>query len=323
MMKKALKKGKRLPGIIIILVLLLAMAAPAWAEYPTKPIKMLVGFRAGGGTDTMARMLAKPLGKILGQPITVVNKPGGAGGVAATLIKNSKPDGYTIGATLLITYSFMPNFSKKVKYTKDDFTYIAALGQFQEAFVCKADKPWNDFPDLIKWAKKNPDTELTYASITPIDKLFLAHISKKEGIKFRIMPVKGGAGLVPAILGDHVDFGFSGGIHYKYLKSGEMKVLAGLPENRLTATPDVPSLHEFGYSLVLENCFMAAGPKGLPKPILDKLSAAFEKAVNDKEYQSLLLDKLHYPPFYKSPEEVTNWVDKADKFYKNLIVETK
>jgi len=322
-MKKAIKKGRVLSVIVINLFLLLALVAPGWAEYPTKPIKMLVGFRAGGGTDTMARMLAKPLRKILGQPITVVNKPGGAGGVAATLIKSSKPDGYTIGAALLITYSFMPNFSEKVKYTKDDFTYIAALGQFQEAFVCKADKPCNDFSDLIKWAKKNPDTQLIYASVTPIDKLFLTYISKKEGIKFRIMPVKGGPGLVAAILGDHVDFGFSGGIHYQYLKSGKMKVLAALPENRLTATPNVPSLHEFGYSLVLENCFMAAGPKGLPKPILDKLAAAFEKAVNDKEYQSLLLDKLHYPPFYKGPKEVEKWVDKADVFYKNLIMETK
>jgi tripartite-type tricarboxylate transporter receptor subunit TctC len=249
-------------------------------EYPSKPIKMLVGYRAGGGADTMARLLAKPLGKILGQPVAVVNKPGGGGGVAATALKNSKSDGYTLCMTTAITYSFIPHVAK-VQFTADDFQYVAAVAQFQEAFVARSDKPYKSFKELVEYAKTHPG--LNYASITPLDKVFLKHVAKKEGIQWTPVPVKGGAGMVPAVLGGHVDFGFSGGIHYQHVKAGKMVVLAGLGRERLLAFPDVPTLKESGYDLVLVNCNMITAPKGVPDSIVKKLAKAISEAVKDPD----------------------------------------
>lgn len=304
---------------IVSFALVFLFTSTVLAEFPTQPIKIICGFRAGGGTDTMSRLLAKPLGKILGKPVAVVNKPGAAGGVAATIVKNCKPDGHTLCATTLLTYSFMPNFSKKIKYTKEDFTYIAALGKFQEAFVCSSDKPWKDFKDLVEWAKAHPETTLTYATVTPIEKLFLKYIGEKEGVKFNAVPVKGGPGLVSAVLGHHVDFAFSGGIHYQYVKAGQMRVLCGLPKERLTATPDVPALLEFGYPLRWDNCFMVSAPKDLPAPVLKKLAVAFKKAAEDSDYQKLLMEKLHYPAIYMGPQKIGKYVDESFEYYKNLI----
>jgi tripartite-type tricarboxylate transporter receptor subunit TctC len=297
-----MKNYKMVYGTLVIcFFVFIASSIPAWADYPNRPIKILVGFRAGGGTDTMARLLSKKVGDYLGQPVVVVNKPGGGGAIAAKEILRAKPDGYTICFNIALAFAAWPHMTK-VKYTEEDFTYISAVGKFQEAFVSLPNKNWSDWRGMISYAKQNGP--LNVAALSPYDKMVLKYISKKEGVEFNILPTKGGSAIMTQILGNHVDFGFSGGIHYQYVKAGKMIVLAGHGQERLIGTPDVPTLKELGYNVALENYCIVSGPKGMPSDLIQKLSKAFEQAVQDPDYQDLLENKLHFPALYIGAEEL-------------------
>jgi tripartite-type tricarboxylate transporter receptor subunit TctC len=301
--------------MISCMIMIVMVGAPAWAEYPDRPVKILVGFKAGGSVDTMARMLAQKTGDILGQPVVVVNKPGGGGAIAAKEVIHAKPDGYTLCFNVVLTFAAWP-YMTKVDYTEDDFTYIGAVGKFQEAFVSLPDKPWKDWKGLIAYAKqKGP---LNVAVMTPYDKEVLKYIGKKEGVEFNLVPTKGGADIMTQVLGNHVDFGFSGGIHGQYVKAGKMIVLAGHGNEHLVATPDVPTLKELGYPIALENYNVVVGPKGLSDEIVQKLAGAFDQAVQSADYQDLMKNKLDFPALFIGPQELPSKVKEMAKEFKEM-----
>jgi len=311
-----MKKSKKIACVLtIFMVLFLASSLSSWAEYPDRPVKILVGFRAGGSVDTMARLLSKKAGNILGQPVVVVNKPGGGGAIAAKETLRSKPDGYTLCFTVALTYAAWP-YMTKVKYTEDDFTYISAVGKFQEAFVSLPDKGWNDWKGLVAYAKKKGP--MNVAVMTPYDKQVLRYIAKKEGVQFNMVPTKGGAAIMTQVLGNHVDFGFSGGIHYQYVKAGKMIVLVGHGQERLIGTPDVPTLKELGYDVVLENYNIVAGPQGIPNDVTQKLGKAFSQAVQSPEYQELMQNKLHFPVIFFGPDALPSKIKAMAQNFKDM-----
>ena len=300
---------------LIGLILVFITVGYVWAEYPNRPIKILVGFRAGGGVDTMARMLSKKAGDALGQPVVVVNKPGGGGAIAAKETLRAKSDGYTLCFNIAMTFAAWPHMTK-VKYTEDDFTYIGAVGKFQEAFVSLPDKGWKDWKGFIAYAKeKGP---LNIAVMSPYDKQVLKYIGKKENVEFNLVPTKGGAAIMTQVLGNHVDMGFSGGIHYQYLKAGKMIVLAGHGEEKLLASPEVPTLKDLGYDIALENYNVIVGPKGLPDEVVKKLGGAFEEAVKTAEYQDLMKNKLHFPPLFLGPTDLKVKIKEMSKDFKAM-----
>jgi tripartite-type tricarboxylate transporter receptor subunit TctC len=311
-----MQKFKWLASLMVsCMIMVVLVGAPAWAEYPDRPVKILVGFKAGGSVDIMARMLSQKTGDILGQPVVVVNKPGGGGAIAAKEVIHAEPDGYTLCFNVILTFAAWP-YMTKVDYTEDDFTYIAAVGKFQEAFVSRPDKPWKDWKGLIAYAKeKGP---LNVAVMTPYDKEVLKYIAKKEGVEFNLVPTKGGAAIMTQVLGNHVDFGFSGGIHGQYVKAGKMIVLAGHGSEHLIATPDAPILKELGYPIALENYNVVVGPKGLPDEIVQKLAGAFDKAVQSAEYQDLMKNKLDFPALFIGPQELPPKVKEMAKEFKEM-----
>jgi tripartite-type tricarboxylate transporter receptor subunit TctC len=311
-----MKNYKTVYGTLVIcFFVFIASLIPAWADYPNRPIKILVGFRAGGGTDTMARLLSKRVGDILGQPMVVVNRPGGGGAIASKEILRAKPDGYTLCFNIALTYAAWP-YMTKVKYTEDDFTYIAAVGKFQEAFVSLPNKGWADWKGLITYAKKHGP--LNVAVLSPYDKQVLRYIAKKESVEFNMVPTKGGSAIMTQVLGNHVDFGFSGGVHYQYVRAGKMIVLVGHGQERLVGTPDVPTLKELGYNVALENYAIVSGPKGMPSDLIQKLSKAFEQAVQDPDYQDLLENKLHFPALYIGAEELPEKIKAMSNDFKAM-----
>jgi len=302
--------------VVLLIILYGGLSSVRGEEYPTKPITILLGYAAGGTADTMARVLAKPLGDLLGQPVMIVNKPGGGGGVAAMTLKNSKPDGYTLGITTAITFTFNPH-AGKTEYSLDDFKYIAAVGEFQEAFVSIPEKPWKNFKELVEYCKKHPG--LTWASMAPIDKVIMQYIGKKEGVEWNPVPTKGGAEVMTAVLGKHVDFGFSGGIHYSYVKAGKMIVLAGCGERRLMDFPEIPTLKELGYDVAVINVNMVAAPKGIPDFNVRKLVDTFSKAVKDPNYVDLLKNKLHFPPIFLGSEQLEKTLREQSEAYRKMV----
>jgi tripartite-type tricarboxylate transporter receptor subunit TctC len=295
--------------------------APAFAaDYPTKPIEMQVAYAAGGLADSMARAVAKNMEGTLGQPVVVVNKPGAGGALGVTALKNAKPDGYTIGVVTGITLTYTP-LVEKVSYTMEDFKYLASVGRFQEAFVAPPDKPYKNFKELVAYAKKNPG--MTYASMHPIAENILTAIAKKEGLDWRAIPTKGGSEVMTAVVGKHVDFGFSGGIHTSFVKAGEMIVLAALGKQRLLASPDVPTLIESGYDLFFDNDNIIFAPKGIPDDAAKKLTAAIGKAAKDPKYVELLQSKLFIPALSLTGDDVAKSLQEGIKVNQKFIEASK
>jgi len=316
-MGKSKRRSLGLLPVALLIGVVLGIAATGWADYPSKPIQMLCAFRAGGGTDSMARLLAKSLGNILGQNVVVINREGGVGGVVAMAVKNSKPDGYTLGITTSPTFSFMPNYTK-VEYSIDDFKFLGAIGMFQPCIIAKADKPWKNIKDLIAYSKTHPGLKCVVQM--EIDKLFLKYLAKKEGgITWATLPVKGGPGMVSAILGGHADFSFSYGTHYTYVKAGQMKLLAACSLERLETFPEVPTLKEQGYNFSMDIYNVIAAPKMVPKDVINKLSNAISKSNKDPEYRAFLTEKLHFPALDWGPERVTKAIEMDSTQYKDLL----
>ncbi len=264
---------------------LVAFGATAKAEFPDKPVNVVVGFGAGGGVDTISRAAAAALSDSLGQPIVIQNRPGAGGGLAVTALKSEAADGYTIVATTSTTLTFDPH-AKDIGFSVDDFEYIAAFGVFPEALVALPSRGWKTFADTIAEAKKSGG--LTYASTTSIDRVVLAAIAKKEGVKISPVPTKGGAEAVAQTLGGHVDFAYSSGTYYAQAKAGKLSVLAGLGDKRIGGFEDVPTLRELGYDASSVNMILFLTPKGIPAAAKAKLVAAFNVAAKDQK----LLDVL-------------------------------
>jgi len=270
--------------------------------------------------DSMARAIAKNMEETLGQPVVVVNKPGAGGALGVTALKSAKPDGYTIGVVTGITMTYTP-LVEKVSYSLEDFKYLASVGRFQEAFVAPPDKPYKNFKELVAYAKKNPG--LTYASMHPIAENMLTAIAKKEGIEWRAIPTKGGSEVMTAVVGKHVDFGFSGGIHPPFVKAGDMIVLAGLGKKRLLASPEVPTLIEYGYDLFFDNDNIIFAPKGIPDDVAKKLTAAIEKAAKDPKYVDLLQNKFLIPALCLTGDELTKSLQEGVTVNKKFIEASK
>jgi tripartite-type tricarboxylate transporter receptor subunit TctC len=255
------------------------------ADYPDKPIEMIIGFKPGGFSDAMARMISEPLSEKLGQTIVHTYKGGAGGSIAATAVNGKAADGYTLVVATSLTFAFNP-LQGKVTYAMEDFDYLLTMARFETSFVSMASKPWTDFNSMIEHAKKT-DEPLRFGSLGPADRLQIDAIKAATGINIIALPIKGGANMMQSLLGDHVDFGLSGGPHVQYVKSGEMIVLAASGSEALNATPDAPTMSSLGYPAVSYNSVIAA-PKGLPADVKAKLEEALVASANDPRFQDLV-----------------------------------
>lgn len=281
------------------------------AGFPDKPLTIIVPYKAGGSTDTMIRVYAKALAKELGQPVTVQNRPGGGGAVGATYIKNQPPDGHTflVGAMTIPTWS---PIHLQVDFTSDDFTYLGAITEYQQAMISTPGKPFKTLAELIAYSKKNPG--VVFADQGSINKLVFLYIAKQEGVEWRAVPTKGGGGMIPMLLGGQVDFAFSGGVHQRY--GDKMTVLASVNSGRLAASPDVPSSSEL-YNISIPSLVIVMGPKGIPADRVKILEGALKKATEDKAFVKLLTESLKFPRLFKTGEEVKQQLPAVAKQLKN------
>jgi tripartite-type tricarboxylate transporter receptor subunit TctC len=294
---------------------------PANAAFPEKPIKLIVGFRAGGGTDTLATALIRGMEKILGQPVVKEIRAGGGGSKAAAAAKLAAPDGYTLVMAVTPTFAFnTAAIPGKTPYTKDDFDYLETISKAQEAVYTRADAPFKTWKEMIAYARKG--NKLVYAAVTPFDKLLIRYVNKKEGVNIRTIPTKGGSGALKNILGGHADIGFSGGTHVKMLGKGEIRVLASLRGEPLVNTPEVPTLMDLGYPITFEAHFLVAAPKGLPADIKKTLVDAIRTASRGEEVRKVLT-RLPFPAEQLGPEKLKASIDAAYGRYLAMVKELK
>lgn len=285
--------------------------AAAAEAFPTKPITLIVPYRAGGGTDTMSRVLVKALKDELGQPVVVVNRKGGGGAVGATFLKNAAPDGYTIlmGGDDIPTW--MP-LAQDVDFTGKDFRYLAAVADYQNAIITTAEQPYKTFEEMVAYAKENPG--LAVADQGSITTMFFSILREKEGLDLKVIPTGGGAEVVQLMLGGKVDVAYSGGIHSAY--PDELIVLASLNKARLAGAPDAPTFEELGYGLSMPSYIAFMAPAAVPDEIAAKLEAAILKASQSDDFRKIVEQRLQSPVLSVGSAELTAHIESLTEQFK-------
>ena len=292
-------------------------ALPAKAEWPEGPLTMLIGYKAGGGTDTKGRVLAKLLGEELGVPVKVINKPGGGQATALLWLKNQEPDGNTFFFGAVTGLTLNPHLNPNLAFRSDDFDYCCTVTEFQAAIVAPADAPFDGMEGFVAHAKENPGVK--YAALSPYARILMQLIAEKEGLDVNYIPTKGGAGMVQLVLGGQVMAAYSGGIHSRY--PDRIKPLAVVTTERQAQYPEVPTLTELGYEGAADAPTVIAFPKGTDPAIIQKLDAAVAKAVEKQEMKDISA-KIMMPISYMGHEDVTAFVRNSNDSLADMVAKS-
>ena len=261
-------------------------AAAAQSSYPTKPVKVVVGFSAGGSTDVVARIMAKELTQALGQSFVVENKPGGGSNIATDMVAAAPADGYTllfVAVTSAINQTLYPN----VKFDLNrDFEAVALGAKVPNVLVVHPSVPAKNVKEFIEWAKAN-EGKVSYASSGSGTSIHMAGelFKVRTGLKTQHVPYKGSAPALTDLLGNQVQFMFDNmPSSWPHVQSGKLKALAVTTKTRSPSAPDLPTVEESGIApFDVSSWFGMVAPKGTPKEIVDKLNKAMNDAFDKPE----------------------------------------
>ncbi|WP_319518531.1 tripartite tricarboxylate transporter substrate binding protein [uncultured Martelella sp.] len=260
-------------------------AGAALAEYPEKPIEVIVGYSAGGGTDVMARTAAPFIEKYLGDGASVVvkNVPGASGQIGVTEVAGADPDGYTLG-TFNLPGMMARTIDRKADYDRDSFTYLANVVNDPNVIVTGKNSGFDTIDKLIAAAKQDPGAITVGMSSLGGDDHFA--LIKLEGLidtEFTIVPFKGSAPARTALMGGHVAMGI---LNISEVASfqDELNVLGVATEERSNFAPEIPTFKEQGVDLVNGAMRGFVAPAGLPDDVVAKLDGAFEQMADDPEF---------------------------------------
>ena len=269
---------------------LVSSAAVAQANYPNKPIKLIVGFAPGGGSDLIARLVAIKLAPVLGQPVIVENKPGAGSNLAAELALKSPPDGYTLYLSAA-SYTVNPSFYKLPFDSGVDMTPIALLARGPFIIATNKDFPAQTLQELVTVAKANPGKYSFATSGTgSITQMATEYFNEIAGINLLHVPYKGTSPALTDTVAGHTNIVFGTvASTLPLVKSGQLKALAVTTPARLAALPDVPTVKEAGYpKYEVTNWHGIIAPKGVPAEIQLKLNKAINQVLQDPEMEKTL-----------------------------------
>ena len=282
----------------------LAGSVSAQQAYPSKAIRMIVPYAAGGPTDVVARLLGPHLTRSLGQPIIVDNRPGGTTIIGTEALAKSPPDGYTI-MMMAIAHTIIPSLLPTPYDPIKDFAPIATVVSGELVLVLNPSVPANTLQELIALAKSKPG-ELNYASASTGGPLHLAGelLNMMTGIKTQHIPYKGAAPALADLVAGQVQMFFSPpDTAIPQIKAGKLKAIAISGATRLSALPQVPTFTEAGLpGFNVKNWFGVLAPAGTPKPIIDRLSSEIAKILAIAEVREKLVSQ-GMEPFISTPEQ--------------------
>ena len=261
-------------------------------NFPSKPIKLLVPFGAGGITDVVARAFAEPLSAELGQQIIVENKPGAGGNIAAELLKTSTPDGYTVMLTTIGVVAVNPHTYSTIKFDSlKDFTYISTVADTPHVIAINPSTPAKNMSELIKLAKDKPDSisfgTAGYGS-SPYQGMEI--LQTATGTKFLHVPFKSGAESVTNVIGGQVSMTFEAiPVVMPQAQAGKLRVLGIASAKRNPAAADLSTTAELGFPGVVSGSVSGLiGPAGLPAEVVAKLNKAARAALSDPKLRAKL-----------------------------------
>jgi tripartite-type tricarboxylate transporter receptor subunit TctC len=278
--------------ITFILALVGLAASLSWgAEYPTRPIQLIIGY-APGSTDMNVKPFIEKMPEFVGQPMAFVYKPGASGTMGASFVAHSRPDGYTlfIGSTSPIILG--PLTKENLDYSIDSFAPICRLVTTPVGIAVKADSPLKTVKDLVDAAKASPG-KLTYSTSGTygIGHISMELFAKALGIRLNHIPTTGSLQAVTACLGGHVDMTHSDSAPLMpHLNSGALRYLVVMGNERLSFAPDVPTASEIGYPVSNPVWYGIFGPRALPKPIIEKIYSSAKKAY--EQYKDTIEERV-------------------------------
>ena len=269
-----------------------AITAPAVAQtFPNRPIRLVVGFPAGGPADIIARTTGQMLAEIIGQPVVIDNRGGASAMIAAEHLAKSAPDGYTTHLAGVGAMTTNPVLYKKVPYAVSDFALVTLAVKVPEALVVHPALPVRSVKEFIALAKGRPG-ELNYGSAGSggVPHLAAELFNATAGIKANHIPYKGAAPAVADMLGGHTQFGFWDiPILVPHVGSGKLRALMIATANRFSGFPTVPTSAEVGMpSVIIDNWYCIVVPAATPKDIVARLQGGFAKALQSPEVRDRL-----------------------------------
>lgn len=289
------------------------LATPAHAGWPDKPIRIVVPFPAGGSTDSVARLSAEWLARVLAQPVTVENRTGASGTIAAEFVAQSPPDGHTLFMASLAQMSIVPQMGK-VRY--DPFKSFAPISVISTSFFALGvhpSLPAKNIPQLVALAKANPD-KLSYGSsgTGSAAHLTMALFLSRAGVKMTHVPYKGVAPAIADLVGGHVPMVFGSVSEVlRYYKGGKLRVLGVSSDRRLAQMPEVPTVAEQGfpgYRVITWNGLVA--PAAVPREVLSVLVNAIRPACKDAGFNAKF-DAMDADAWCSTPAEFADML-RAD-----------
>jgi tripartite-type tricarboxylate transporter receptor subunit TctC len=280
---------KLLPSLMLSAA---AIAAPgiAHAAYPEQPIKMIVAYGAGGGTDIVARVMAPYIAKYLGNnaSVVVINRPGAGGGIGFAEVANATPDGYTIGFINTPNVLTIP-IERKANFHWQGFDLLGNVIDDPGNFSVHADSPIKSLKDLVAYAKANPGA-VSYGTtgIGSDDHLAALMFERAAGVKLTHVPFKGAAEVHNAVASKQIFMAAMNiGEALQYAKGGSpLRQLGQMSTSRTNLAPAIPTFKEQGYDIVMASLRGIAAPKGLPPALREQLVNAVQKAAADPEFQA-------------------------------------
>jgi tripartite-type tricarboxylate transporter receptor subunit TctC len=304
-MMTSLNRRDSAKKMMTVLGAALLCSPAAFAQtFPSKPITLVVGFAAGGGTDIQARALARAAAVELGQPIVVENRPGVSATLGpAAIAYRSAPDGYTLAVTPATLFR-VPHMMKVNYDALKDFSYVINVTSYSYSLSVGKNAPWKNAQEFIAYAKAHPG-KLNFSSTGTggTGQITALRLAKLTGTEFNAIPYKSSGESFAAVMGGHVDFTVEGGFGPHY-EGGNVRSLGIFSGERLKKHPSLPTLREQGFDIVAKSSWGIGGPKGMDPKVVKVLHDAFHKAMNDPEFLRVL-DRENQPLTYMNSADYT------------------
>jgi len=279
-----------------LLLLVMLASTPAWAQYPSKPIRVLVPFGAGSSTDIVMRILAQPLGQSLGQPVVVENKPGADGAIAAAEVAKAPADGHTIMLGTNSPMSAGPHLRKVPYDAINDFTPISLVGNYTFFVLVHPSVPARTLPELVSYAKANPG-KLNYATGNTSGIVMTAMLASQAGMQVVHVPYKSEPPAITDLLSGNIHLMISSyATVAPHMREGKLRPLVTTLPNRTSLMPEVPTIVEAGFPKFSVSPWAGVfGPARMPKDVTERLNRELNALLKRADVRESLLRQAFDP----------------------------
>ncbi|HEX9431202.1 MAG TPA: tripartite tricarboxylate transporter substrate binding protein [Burkholderiales bacterium] len=308
----------------LLFALAMALSATVAAQpYPSKVVKMVVPYAAGGATDVVTRAVAQRLSPMWGRPVVIENKPGANTNIAAAEVAKAPADGYTLLATAEATFAVNPYVYATLPYDVKDYVPVSGLGIINQVLAVHPSLPYRSVAEVIAAAKAQPG-KLNYAAFGPGSSphLNMEMFLSMAGVQMTAVHYKGGAPALTDVIGGHVSMIIlSTTLTAKPYKAGQLRILGVGTRERLAAFPEIPTIAESGlpgYEAV--SWFGLFAPAGTPREVVSKVNADVQRVLADPDFREKFLAPNYFEPVTGSPEQFADYVKReADKWSKLIL----